>query len=238
MFFDQLAFQTPSLRHGPIYNLAPGMFSLLLCVNLGASHSQVYSAVSVPAGKSVDVTVTCTPPASVNATLLPVYSGYISISGSSNITLAVPYLGIVGSMRSTPVTQSSLVYLAQYNGPIDANTTYTIPRPDPAKPPAWDKGDEGTQPNVYMELLVGSALVHIDVFRGEEELGSLAGSPQVYLPKGYSRVFISGLMADGTVLEEGSYHLRVKALRIFGDEAKAEDWDVMNTVEFGIKYSS
>ncbi|KAJ4344850.1 uncharacterized protein N0V89_012594 [Didymosphaeria variabile] len=115
---------------------------------------------------------------------------------------------------------------------------YTIARPDPANPPATDEGDQGSQPNVYMTLLVGSALVHIDVLRGEEEMGSLAGSPQVYLPRGDSRVFISGLLADGTVLEEGSYSLRVKALRIFGDEEKDEDWDVVKTVEFGIKYAS
>ncbi|KAL5389691.1 hypothetical protein DPSP01_002186 [Paraphaeosphaeria sporulosa] len=195
--------------------------------------------VSVPAGQSVEVTVGCTPPASVNVTLLPVYSGYISVSDtSSNITLVLPYLGVAGSMRSTPVTMPSLVYLARYNSPIDAGTNYTIVRPDPANPPAPDTGNEGSQPNVYMELLIGSALVHIDVFRGKEELGSLAGSPQVYLPRGASRIFFNGLLANGTVLEEGSYSLRVKALRIFGDEDKEEDWDIVKTVEFGFKYAS
>jgi hypothetical protein len=199
----------------------------------------VHSNIPVPAGQSVDVTVSCTPPASVNATLLPVYSGYISVSDtSSNITLVLPYLGVAGSMRSTAVTKSSLVYLAEYNSPIPANTNYTISRPDPANPPAIDRGDEGSQPNLSMELLIGSALVHIDVFRGEEELGSLAGSPQIYLPRDSTRVFFNGLLADGTVLEEGSYSLRVKALRIFGDEGKDEDWDVVKTVEFSFKYAS
>ncbi|KAF1980224.1 subtilisin-like serine protease-like protein [Bimuria novae-zelandiae CBS 107.79] len=197
------------------------------------------SKITVPAGESVDVTVTCTPPASANGTLLPVYSGYISINNlSSNNTLVLPYLGVAGSMRSASVTQPSLVYLANYNNPISVNTSYTIPRPDPANPPPTDSGDQSVQPNLYMELLVGSALVHIDVLRGEEDLGSLAGSPQVYLPRGYARVFFNGLLADGTVLEEGSYSLRVRALRIFGDEAMQEDWDVVKTVEFSFKYAS
>lgn len=89
-----------------------------------------------------------------------------------------------------------------------------------------------------MELVVGSAKVHIDVFKGEEELGSVAGSPQIYLPRGTSRVFFSGLLANGTVLDEGSYSLRVKALRVFGDENKDEDWDVVKTVQFSFKYAS
>jgi hypothetical protein len=89
-----------------------------------------------------------------------------------------------------------------------------------------------------MELLLGSALVHIDVFRGEEALGSVAGAPQMYLPRGTTRVFFSGLLVDGTVLEEGRYSLRVRALRIFGDEAREGDWDVVRTVEFSFRYAS
>jgi hypothetical protein len=94
----------------------------------------------------------------------------------------------------------------------------------------------GAQPNVYMLLTIGSAQVHVDVLRGNEVLGALAGSPLMYLPKGESRLYFSGLMADGKVLEEGVYRLRVRALRIFGDETKEEDWDVVDTVEFGFTY--
>ncbi|KAJ4301343.1 hypothetical protein N0V90_003435 [Kalmusia sp. IMI 367209] len=193
--------------------------------------------ITVPAGESVDVTVTCTPPGSVNATLLPVYSGYISLNGTNN-TLVLPYLGVAGSMRSTPITQSSLVYLANYNNPIPENTNYTIARPDPANPPPTDDGDQSTQPNVYMELLVGSAVVHVDVFQGEKKVGAMAGSPQMYLPRGQSRVYFSGLLADGTVLDEGKYKLRVSALRVFGDEEQEGDWDIVETVDFSFKYAS
>ena len=187
----------------------------------------------------MDVTVTCTPPASVNATLLPVYSGYISISdASANNTLVLPYLGIVGSMRSTHVAVPSLVYLASDYSHVPANTSYTIPRPDPENPPAPDRGDQGSQPNLYMELIVGSSQVHVEVLQGGKELGALAGSPLMYLPRGESRIYFNGLLADGTVLEEGTYSLRAKALRIFGDGAKEEDWDVNETVAFNVKYAS
>jgi hypothetical protein len=58
----------------------------------------------------------------------------------------------------------------------------------------------------------------------------------MYLARGEVRAWMNGLLADGRVLEEGSYSLRVKALRIFGDEDREGDWDVVRTAEFGIKY--
>lgn len=139
-------------------------------------------------------------------------------------------------MRDTPVVRPSSAFLASYYNPAPANKTYTIPRPDPANPPPADSGDMGAQPNVYMLLTIGSAQVHVDVLRGNEVLGALAGSPLMYLPKGESRLYFSGLMADGKVLQEGVYRLRMRALRIFGDETKEEDWDVVDTVEFGFTY--
>jgi hypothetical protein len=75
-----------------------------------------------------------------------------------------------------------------------------------------------------------------DVLRGDEELEALAGWPQRYLAKGEVRAWFNGLLSDGTVLDEGTYGLRVRALRVFGDEEREEDWDVVATVEFGNKY--
>jgi hypothetical protein len=37
-------------------------------------------------------------------------------------------------------------------------------------------------------------------------------------------------------VDEGQYSLRIKALRIFGDEEKEEDWDVYDTVTFSFTY--
>jgi hypothetical protein len=183
------------------------------------------------------VTATFTPPRNVNATLLPIYSGYITLrSASGNSSLNVPYLGVAGSMRSTPVLQPSQVYLANYYNAAPANTSYTIPRPDPANPPRADSGEPGLTPNVYINPTVGTRLLRVDVMKGETVVGSLAGWPQTALPKSELRAYFNGLLADGKVVDEGQYSLRVKALRIFGDEKKEEDWDVYNTVTFGFTY--
>ncbi|KAF2177139.1 subtilisin-like protein [Zopfia rhizophila CBS 207.26] len=195
--------------------------------------------ITVPAGGSTNITVTCTPPTNLNATLLPVYSGYITLgSASPHNTLVVPYLGVAGSMRSTPVLQPSQVYLADFNMPAPANRSYVIPRPDPENPSRTDRGDQSTTPNVYINPTVGTRVLRVDVLHGEEVLGSLAGWPQIHVTRGEVRAWFNGLLVDGTVVDEGWYSFRIMALRIFGNEEREGDWDVVRTVEFSFTYKA
>jgi hypothetical protein len=167
-----------------------------------------------------------------------VYSGYITLrSTSGRSDLIVPYLGVVGSMRSTPVLRAANVYLAKYYGAVPANTTYTIPRPDAANPPPTDKGDDAATPNVYISATLGAKVVRVEVLSGDAVLGELAGWPRMHSARGEMRAWFHGLLVDGRVVGEGSVAMRVKALRVFGNEAVEADWDVVKTVEFGLKYT-
>ncbi|KAH5463519.1 hypothetical protein HBI31_213750 [Parastagonospora nodorum] len=213
--------------------LRTGMFPNAIATEY-ASVSFSSDSLTVPAGQSAELTVTFTPPANLNATLLPVYSGFISIGDK----LQVPYLGVAGSMRATPVFSQDSVYLADGYTPAVANKTYTIPRPDPKNPPLTDRGDMMATPNVYVRPIVGTRILRADVLRGDEELGALAGWPPTFVARFERRAWINGLLSNGKVMEEGTYRLRVQALRIFGDESKKEDWDVVETVPFGIKYTA
>jgi hypothetical protein len=193
----------------------------------------------VPAGGFANLTVTITPPANVNATLLPVYSGYITLSSDSiHNNLNIPYLGVAGSMRSTPVLQPSQVYLAENWSPAPANKSYVLARPDPANPPATGDGDASNMPNVYILPTVGTRIVRVDVLSGENVVGSLAGWPQVYGARMEMRAWFNGLLADGTVVKKGQYSFKIMALRIFGDEERTEDWDVVRTVAFSFTYKT
>jgi hypothetical protein len=173
----------------------------------------------------------------LNATLLPVYSGYITLSSDSiHNNLNIPYLGVAGSMQSTPVLQSSQVYLAEYYSPTPANKSYVLTRPDPATPPPTDDGDNSNTPNVFIRPTVGTSIIRVEVLSGEKVLKSLAGWPQMYGPRKEVRAWFHGLLADGTVLEEGQYSMKIMGLRIFGDEEREEDWDVIRTVPFSFTY--
>lgn len=221
-----------------------------------------HRTITVPASSSTNVTITGTPPSTepstdtglLNATLLPVYSGYITLTSSANTTtLHLPYLGVAGSLKSTPVLQPARVYLADYNLPVEANRTYTLPRPDPAAKPPRD--DQSAQPNVMVGLTVGTRVLRVDVvgiglaeggqnhsssssIRREVEttLGSLPGYPLPFAPRDEKRAYFKGLLADGTVLPAGPYKLLVSALRVFGDPEGTEDWDVLETVPFNVEY--
>ncbi|KAF4995752.1 hypothetical protein FDECE_12701 [Fusarium decemcellulare] len=240
---DDITFELSHRKAPTMYSMQPGLARLISAsfpnptVEEWAEITFSSSKVNVPAGGSVEVTVTCTPPENVNATLLPVYSGHIALT-SSKQSLALPYLGVAGSMHSTPIFDASQVYLANYNNEVPANKTYTIPRPDPANPPATDDGEQDTTPNVYINPTIGTAALHVDVLRADgkkEVLGALAGWPLLYVSRLSQRAYVKGLLADGTVMEEGVYSLRVKALRVFGDESAEDDWDVVTTVPFRLK---
>ncbi|EXF75055.1 subtilisin Carlsberg [Colletotrichum fioriniae PJ7] len=199
--------------------------------------------ITVPAGGSAELTVTCIPPSNVNATRLPVYSGYIALTSTTDApSLSLPYLGVVGSMHGISVITPAQAYLANYYSQAPANTTYTIKRPDPANPPLTDRGDQSATPNVIISPTVGTASIEVEVLRisggKEETLGSLAGWPLPYAPRTETRAFFNGLLADNTVLEPAVYAMKVRALRIFGDRTNEGDWDVVKTVPFVLKYET
>ncbi|KAK8128244.1 hypothetical protein PG984_009352 [Apiospora sp. TS-2023a] len=229
-------------------------------------------SVIVPAGGSANVMVTFTAPSggNVNTTLLPVYSGYISVNSTrEDEHLVIPYLGVAGSMRSVPILQASSSFLADYGSPAEVGRVYTLPPPDPADLPVLNNPnkdpvhipDTGKTPNMLVQPILGPRALHVDVVvvsssgggggNGNEKrnnnkktptglpcLGALAGYPQAYVSKNVQRAFFQGLLADGTVLPAGTYRLVASALRVFGDEAREEDWDVVETVPFVVQYAA
>ncbi|KAK7754965.1 hypothetical protein SLS62_003049 [Diatrype stigma] len=246
-----LVFELGHVKAPTMYTFIPGAdvlrasaFPNPIVEGVAAELSFSSDTVTVPAGGSTNVTVTGVPPSTdtgLNATLLPVYSGYITLTSSDSnaTTLRLPYLGVVGSLKSTPALQPARVYLADYNLPVEANRTYTLPRPDPAATPPRD--DQSAQPNVLADLTVGTRMLRVDVVQIGSNgtgttLGSLPGYPLPFAPRDEKRAYFKGLLADKTVLSAGTYKLLVSALRVFGDAEKPEDWDVLETVPFNVKY--
>lgn len=210
--------------------------------------------VSIPAGASENVTVTITPPGNLNGTLLPVYSGYVTLQ-SAEESLVLPYLGVAGSMKSIPVLDPRNVFLANFNSPAEANRTYTIERPGPDTFINTDRGDQATMPVVSIHPTVGTPQLRIDIlalssvgnsttlpttpfFDRFESVGTLPRYPVPYAPNEQRAAFFKGRMADGTVLPEGTYQLAVSALRVFGNASEAEDWDTVKTVPFNVRYAA
>ncbi|OTB18600.1 hypothetical protein K445DRAFT_346337 [Daldinia sp. EC12] len=208
--------------------------------------------ITVPAGETSEVKVVLTPPQNLNATLLPVYSGYITVNSTKEESLVLPYLGVGGSLHDTPIVQAGYdggVYLTNteghFNIPVNANTTFTLNHP---------KSNSSSGGIIYPKLVIyptlnvpelRADLVSITTtdlpttnWKGYDIVGSLHGFPLSLVPRNGASSYFNGVLDDGSIVPEGTYKFVTSGVRVFGDAAKEEDWDIVETVPFILKYKS
>jgi len=215
--------------------LVPGTASLLFSED----------KVTVPAGGSAMITVAATAPADLDASRLPVYSGYIALNATNSESLSLPYLGVVGSLHDATVLDKNSTYLTQSTdtalNPVPANQTFILPAVN----------GTGTNSTVYpafvVGLALGSSLIRADVVPqgsqtnattvlGARTLGNIFGYPARYKARGGSLAQWDGTLEDGRFAPAGTYTLLIRALKIFGDASLEEDYETKETVSFTINY--
>lgn len=210
----------------------------------------------IPAGERRIINVNCTPPATLDRSRLPVYSGYIVVNGSDSSALSLPYMGVAGSLKSATVLDRNSTYLGSS---IRSNMTAIAAGRTFLLPPQGRSNDTQFLPNVtdvpqyQFGLAMGSALTRLDVVPvsvptgtniteslGLRTVGDVFMTPFKYhsrtlkgAPEGLTW---DGRLATGDYAPEGTYKLVLRALKIFGDRNNAADYEVAETVEFGIKY--
>lgn len=205
------------------------------------------------------VSVTPLPPTDdgiggITDTLLPVYSGYISINGSDGSNSTIPYLGVAGSMYDAQNigSQSSMLDCGGdvgYTGYCNYNNaTYTVPYPSgPLE--EWQYYYGPDYPTANLVLALGSALVRADIIPlssnytgpvatvlGNHTAGSVYGFPQTYVDRNYIEVGFNGMVADGSVVPEGQYELLVRVLKLFGNPELPEDYSHLDVIPFNLRY--
>ncbi|KAK8139466.1 subtilase [Apiospora sp. TS-2023a] len=172
--------------------------------------------------------VTATPPA-VNATRLPVYSGYVAINETNGENLSLPYQGIAGSLHDTPV--------------LKENLSFTIPQVHDIH----DHDDNVNFPQAAAILSFGTPLVHVEAIKVDfdhatllnstENLGDILGSPQRWVSRLIHIQCWDGGPANGSFVPEGKYRLAIQALHMFGDEKNETVYDMVYTKDFNLEYS-
>ncbi|CAE6507200.1 unnamed protein product [Rhizoctonia solani] len=116
--------------------------------------------VTVPAGSSASINVTIIPPANLNETQFPVYSGYIRATGSNNSTLQSTYIGVAAQLKDMKVIDNTDAYFGNIRLPtiVDAlgnqilsneSSTFTLNAND--------------TPTAVFRLLAGSPLIQFDL---------------------------------------------------------------------------
>ncbi|PNS19126.1 hypothetical protein CAC42_1862 [Sphaceloma murrayae] len=194
------------------------------------------SSVLVPAGGEAVVTVQADLPVGLDASRLPVYSGYIALNSTTQ-SLSLPYLGVAGSMKSATVLDSQLTYLSSTADPsklpVDADTAFVLPVPGSSS-----NSTASAAPELVYTLVLGTPLLKVAVRptggNGTEQ--AIYQFPVEYQPRGTQTQIWNGLLADGNPAPAGGYEFVVKALHIFGDRAVEADYDVVTGVPFSISY--
>ncbi|KAM5351133.1 hypothetical protein ACJ41O_003856 [Fusarium nematophilum] len=201
------------------------------------------SKVSLPPGGSVVVEVLPTPPEGIDAKRLPVWSGYVAINGTDGSSLSLPYQGLTGSLHNSTVLGPRDTWIAKSTdinlAPVKANSTWPLPKPGTAN----NATDE--LPMLVWFLALGSAKLHADIIPlAKNATGTAVGKsigepvdfPMLWNAMGANTLPWTGELADGSFAPAGQYIVRYKALRIFGDEKRNEDWDFALSPAFSISY--
>ncbi|KAK9422989.1 putative Minor extracellular protease vpr [Seiridium unicorne] len=236
---DEITYEVASVGSATAYTFStsifPDIFPGLEFDDTAATLAFSEDKVTVPAGGESVVTVTVTPPA-VNATRLPVYSGYITLNGTNGDSFSLPYQGIVGSLHDTTVLADAYLTLSTdsaYTPVTTSNSSFVL-----------YKGDTNTttavQPEAVADLAFGSPLVKCEVLEAGSNgtsLGEILGSPYRWASRDPIPLAWNGTLADGSYAPAGSYVFQISALHIFGDASDASEYDVAQSVPFSITYA-
>lgn len=218
-------------------------------------------SVKIPPKGRAEILVTPSLPAwGAAARYMPVYSGFITINGTNSENLTIPYLGVFGGVSSQtvldPIKSTMLGYGSKgYDAGMSPSDNITFTIPYPTLNNTFDPDDPYrisfcVYPEAHVVLDLGTRSLRADVIPlsanytgpittilGQRTAGSIYGFPQTYLPRFYNHVVFTGMLDDGTPLPEGKYALAVRALRLFGDPERVEDYDRMAVLPFHLNYS-
>ncbi|KAJ5713540.1 uncharacterized protein N7483_010721 [Penicillium malachiteum] len=208
-------------------------------VNSSATLKFSSTRVSVFPGQSTTVKVLASPPRGLNATRIPIYSGFVTLNGTNGDSFSIPYLGAANAMRNVTIldTKHGENYLlsSESSAPVQAGQMFTFASPNATT------ATNTTNPIFDLRLSMGTRLLQADVksYNGTV-LGSLPYYPQEFKSRsatGPQKVSWEGQLADGSYVPAGIYSLRVRALKIFGNPLKDSDYDLVETPKFRVRYT-
>ncbi|KAF2871705.1 peptidase S8/S53 domain-containing protein [Massariosphaeria phaeospora] len=224
------------------YTLEPNSFSPAEKPQLLPRYATVKfseSVVTILPGNTTIVSLSFTPPADLDASRIAVYSGFITLDGSTGERLSISYQGVVGSMRNITNLGSAIMKEP------DSGPNFILP-----KDPYTRTANVSYQyPSYTLNAPFGIPYVDYAVFSVSrnastsgtsslgEYLGSLPPFPLEFLsPLSQQRLKWNGLLYNGSRVAEGRYAFVIKGLRIFGDREKEEDYITQRLDDFGIEY--
>ncbi|KAG5973498.1 hypothetical protein E4U55_000494 [Claviceps digitariae] len=211
-------------------------------VNAQAVLTFTQNTFTLPPGHSTVIGVTAKPATEgVDPKRLAVWSGYISINGTDDSVLSLPYQGLTGSLKEATVLHPDRSWV------ITSNATENTRLPDDFSfvlPPPHHATDSSFVPTIFVWLSLGSRLLRVKVLpvtpgvkpEDAKPIGIVYGSTIPWNTKGWNTFNWDGRLMDNSYAPAGHYQFATQALRLFGDESKEGDWDTAYTQPIFIKY--
>lgn len=193
------------------------------------------TSLTINPGEKKRVTIQATPDASLDASLVPFYSGYINITGGGEV-VSLPYGGVASTMHD--------IMILAADGPwpyFDTEYVYSV-----NGSVSTFKPSVGSDPVLLWNTRWASAITRVDVVAiggrnpvraaGMQIVGSISGFPQYFNPRGIPDVYTGaewdGTLADGTKVTSGSYKFVLRFLKVFGDYNRGREYETYESEVF------
>lgn len=235
-------------------NPVPSTFSVGSPPEIVASSAQLSlnpDTITIGAGESASVEVTASLPTDLTTSRIPVYSGYITLNGTNDESLSLPYMGVASSLKDAVIFDrvDGMTYLSRYLNvsAIPDGFVFTLPpqnSTDEEKeqydfPVPVSLDSFGTRVlRVDLVPVQSNSTVNTTQVLGVDIVGSIVNFPAYEQGRGSWHVFWYGQLSDGTFAPPGDYYLLFRALKIFGDEDLADDYESVKSVSFSLAYAS
>ena len=212
-------------------------------VNVTASLRFSIKKFKLPPGKTQTVKVTITPPKTDPKEHI-FYGGYIVFkSKQPEIAkdISVPYFGKQGRQRDLPIIDNDYPKLVDTNGrEFGPNDTFT-----------YDHSVKNSSPTIRYRLLTPTAILKIELIdmNVNKAIGTIQAD-SLYVNRHYqtgdryeSKISWSGTYlppgsapeSEGVRTPDGTYKLRVSALKLFGNRNTPGDWETWTSCSIVLK---
>ncbi|KAH8170202.1 subtilase family protein [Sarocladium implicatum] len=208
-------------------------------IEAGAELSFNKGKVTLGVGETVRVQVTAIPP-NVDAERLALWSGWITVNGTDNSALSLPYQGLVGSLHDANVVRDGGAWISRFDipgrDPVPDNMTFNLPAQGD---PNW-QNDGLNVPLLICDYVLGTAEAKAELVPVSSDDGEPIGEHPFFathwLSRGRKTIDWNGFLTTGIYAPPGTYRFRISALRLRGDREREEDWQRTWTQRFSLTY--
>ncbi|OHE98271.1 serin endopeptidase [Colletotrichum orchidophilum] len=206
------------------------------------------STVSIGPGKtaSISVSILKDPALSEAATRVSYFGGFINIEakGATDVNkLSLPYTGFGAPLTTLHSINRDKSYLSTFNvatsavSPAEGGRIYTCTLNSTADVPASFPGNEYPAVEIYLFMQSHDMRIYIvDAKSGKELFQPYQSSPED--PWNTHTWYWDGSDGNKFFVPAGTYKWRVKTLKLLGDPAKEEDFDIWEAGTWVLKYTA